>query len=96
MAKTIKKTTKVDKDGVIKQYQLHEGDTGSPYVQVGLLTAKINNLVEHLNDGHKKDASGRRGLIKLVGQRRRHLKYIERTDGAEAVVELKKKVGMTD
>ncbi len=64
---------------IIEQYAIHEGDTGSPEVQVALLTWRINHLTEHLKV-HKKDEHSRRGLLKLVGRRRRLLRYLERTD----------------
>jgi small subunit ribosomal protein S15 len=60
----------------LKEFQLHEGDTGSAPYQVALLTARIRDLTEHLNI-HPKDFSSRRGLIKLVSLRRRHLDYIK-------------------
>lgn len=66
---------KADKDGIIQQFRIHETDTGSPEVQVALLTKRINQLVEHLKL-HKHDHHSRRGLLKLVGQRRRHLVYL--------------------
>ncbi len=66
---------KEDKDGIIAQYKIHETDTGSPEVQVALLSRRINQLVEHLKV-HKHDHHSRRGLLKLVGQRRRHLVYL--------------------
>lgn len=67
------------KEEIIKEYATHEGDTGSPEVQVALLTARINHLTEHLKV-HKKDNHSRRGLFKMVGQRRGLLKYLEETD----------------
>lgn len=67
--------TKSDKDTIIQEYHLHLADTGSPEVQVALLTTKINALVEHLKQ-HKRDEHSRRGLIKMVGKRRRHLNYL--------------------
>ncbi len=69
----------MSKEEIIKEYATHEGDTGSPEVQVALLTARINHLTEHLKV-HKKDDHSRRGLFKMVGQRRGLLKYLERTD----------------
>ena len=66
---------KQDKEPIIQQYRIHESDTGSPEVQVALLTKRINQLVEHLKL-HKHDHHSRRGLLKLVGQRRRHLVYL--------------------
>ena len=67
------------KSQVIEQYKLHEGDTGSPEVQIALLTARINHLNEHLKM-HKKDHHSRRGLLKMVGQRRGLLNYLKETD----------------
>jgi len=63
----------------ISQYATHDGDTGSSDVQVALLTRRINELTEHLRI-HKHDHHTRRGLLKLVGQRRRHLAYLNRED----------------
>lgn len=62
---------------LIKEYQTKENDTGSPEVQIALLTERINNLTEHMKE-HAKDFHSRRGLLKLVGQRRRLLAYISR------------------
>ncbi len=67
------------KDQIIKEYARHEGDTGSPEVQVALLTERINHLNEHLTD-HKKDHHSRRGLLLMVGQRRGLLAYLKQTD----------------
>ena len=64
---------------IIDEYRQHESDTGSPEVQVALLTARINELTEHLRT-HKKDHHSRRGLLMLVGKRRRLLDYLRRTD----------------
>ena len=64
---------------VIKEYATHEGDTGSPEVQVAILTSRIQYLTEHLKE-HKKDHHSRRGLLKLVGQRRNMLDYLRRKD----------------
>ena len=69
--------TKEAKSELIGKFAQHEGDTGSPEVQVALLTARINELTEHLR-GHKKDHHSRRGLLMLVGQRRRLLEYLNR------------------
>lgn len=66
----------VEKQEVIKQYQRHEKDCGSPEVQVALLSQRISNLTEHLKV-HKKDFHTRRGLLMLVGQRRRLLNYLK-------------------
>lgn len=68
-----------NKDEIIREYATTEGDTGSPEVQVALLTARINHLTEHLKT-HKKDHHSRRGLLQLVGQRRRLLGYLQKTD----------------
>lgn len=67
------------KQNVIKKYQTHKDDTGSPQVQIAILTAEIKDLTAHLRL-HKKDHSSRRGLIKKVNERRRLLKYLERED----------------
>jgi small subunit ribosomal protein S15 len=69
--------TKEAKSELIKKYASHESDTGSPEVQVALLTARINELTEHLRE-HRKDHHSRRGLLMLVGQRRRLLNYLNR------------------
>ena len=69
----------IDKDAVIKKYQLHESDRGSARVQVALLTARIDDLRNHF-DSHKKDHHSRRGLLKMVGRRRRLLTYLRNTD----------------
>jgi small subunit ribosomal protein S15 len=71
--------SKVQKTQLITEYRLTDTDTGSPEVQVALLTTRIESLIEHLNT-HKHDESSRRGLLKLVGQRRRHLAYLKKTD----------------
>lgn len=72
---------------VIARFKVHEGDTGSPEVQIALLTERINYLTEHFKV-HVKDHHSRRGLLKLVGQRRRHLDYLKRknTDRYRAVI----------
>ena len=64
---------------IIKEYQTKEGDTGSPEVQVAILTYRINDLNEHLKEHHK-DFHSRRGLLKMVGQRRGLLDYLKKTD----------------
>ena len=71
--------TKEAKSELIRKHATHEGDTGSPEVQVALLTARINELTEHLRQ-HRKDHHSRRGLLMLVGQRRRLLNYLNRQD----------------
>lgn len=70
---------KATKEEIIQDYQLFEGDTGSPEVQIALLTHRINGLIEHLKM-HKQDQGSRRGLLKLVGSRRRLLAYLSRKD----------------
>src|SRR4029450_2027982 len=67
------------KPGIITEHKLHDSDTGSPEVQVALLTARINHLNEHLTT-HRKDHHSRRGLLKLVGRRRRLLDYVRAND----------------
>lgn len=71
--------TKEMKQQIIKDYQLKEGDTGSPEVQIAVLTYRINDLNEHLKV-HKKDHHSRRGLLKMVGQRRNLLGYLKEKD----------------
>ena len=71
--------TKEIKNQIIKEYQLKEGDTGSPEVQIAVLTYRINDLIEHLKV-HKKDHHSRRGLLKMVGQRRNLLAYLKDKD----------------
>lgn len=71
--------TSKDKKQLIDKYKLHESDTGSPEVQIGLLTHRIQYLTEHLKV-HKKDHHSRRGLLMLVGQRRRLLNYVKNND----------------
>lgn len=69
-----------EKREIIESYRLHSADTGSPEVQIALLTTRINQLVEHLKT-HKHDQHSRMGLLKLVGQRRRHLAYLSNQEG---------------
>ena len=71
--------TIANKQETIEQFKQHEGDTGSPEVQIALLTNRIVHLTEHLRE-HKHDYSTRRGLLKLVGQRRRQLRYLSNND----------------
>lgn len=71
--------TKEKKEQIIKDYALKEGDTGSPEVQIAILTARINELNDHLQV-HKKDHHSRRGLLKMVGQRRNLLGYLRKID----------------
>jgi small subunit ribosomal protein S15 len=68
-----------NKEGIIREHATHEGDTGSPEVQVAVLTARINHLTDHMRE-HKHDFHSRRGLLKLVGKRRRLLKYLQARD----------------
>ena len=67
------------KKGLIEQFRTHEGDTGSPEVQIALLTERINGLTEHFKT-HVKDFHSRRGLLVMVSQRRKLLDYLKRTD----------------
>jgi len=71
--------TKEQKKEIIEKYRLNENDTGSPEVQIALLTHRINHLTEHLKI-HKKDHHSRRGLLMMVGQRRRLLNYLKNKD----------------
>src|SRR6476659_3365510 len=72
-------TTKQEKTDLISQYRTHDGDTGSPEVQIALLSNRITYLTEHFKS-HAKDHHSRRGLLKLVGRRRRLLDYLKQTD----------------
>jgi len=80
--------TKEKKNEIIDAFKLHEGDTGSPEVQVAILTERIGQLTEHLKV-HKKDKHSRRGLIKMVNERRRHLNYLRDhyTDRYKKIIE---------
>lgn len=71
--------TNEEKTAIIKQYATHEGDTGSPEVQIAVLTKRISDLTEHLKT-HKKDNHSRRGLHKMVGHRRNLLSYLQSKD----------------
>ena len=71
--------TQERKNEIIKEYRVHETDTGSPEVQIAVLTAEITALNEHLRE-HKKDHHSRRGLLKMVGRRRHLLNYLRRKD----------------
>lgn len=84
--------TKTQKEDVFKDYATHQGDTGSTQVQVAMLTQRINGLIEHTNT-HKHDEHSRRGLLKMVGRRRRLLAYLRRTD-PEAYQELIARLGL--
>lgn len=70
---------KEEKTAIIAEYATHEGDTGSPEVQIAVLTKRINDLTDHLRT-HKKDHHSRRGLLKMVGQRRNLLNYLMKAD----------------
>lgn len=69
----------INKEQIIAEYAIHEGDTGSPEVQIALLTARINHLNEHFKTHHK-DHHSRRGLLKMVGQRKGLLNYLKSKD----------------
>jgi small subunit ribosomal protein S15 len=73
--------TKEDKNQLIGEYHRHENDTGSPEVQIAILSRRIGQLTDHLRL-HKHDESSRRGLLKLVGRRRKLLNYLKRKDAA--------------
>jgi len=80
--------TKEEKESLIQQYHIHPSDTGSPEVQIALLTTRIAQLTEHLRT-HKHDEHSRRGLLKMVGQRRQQLTYLKKKDAERyrAIVE---------
>lgn len=71
--------TNAEKTEIMQKYARHEGDTGSPEVQIAVLTKRINDLTEHLKE-HKKDHHSRRGLLKMVGHRRNLLAYLRNKD----------------
>ena len=71
--------TKDEKQAIIEQYKIHEGDTGSPEVQIAILTHRIQTLTDHLKE-NKKDHHSRRGLLKMVGHRRSLLGYLQKVD----------------
>ena len=75
----LKMLTKQEKGKIIDDFELHDGDTGSPEVQIALLTRRINDLTEHLKE-HRKDHASRRGLLKMVGTRSALLKYVRNQD----------------
>ncbi|MDZ4768589.1 MAG: 30S ribosomal protein S15 [Chloroflexota bacterium] len=83
---------KQQKEQIITEYATHEGDTGSAQVQIALLTARIHQLTEHLKN-YKQDQHSRRGLLKLVGERRRHLRYLSRTN-ADAYHQILQRLGL--
>lgn len=70
---------KAEKQAIMKEYAIHEGDTGSPEVQIAVLTEQINRLTEHFKE-HKHDYHSQRGLMKMVGHRKNMLAYLKRTD----------------
>jgi len=82
----------MDTKKTVEQFQKSPGDTGSPAVQIAILTERIKNLTEHLN-ANKQDKHSRRGLAQMVSQRKQLLAYMEKTD-LEAYRELKKKLGL--
>ncbi|HEX3568609.1 MAG TPA: 30S ribosomal protein S15 [Candidatus Saccharimonadales bacterium] len=84
--------TSEKKQAVVKDLQSHKTDTGSATVQVGIMTERIKELTEHLKV-NKKDFAARRGLLQLVGKRKRHLQYIAAQDG-QAYLDLIKKLGI--
>ncbi len=71
--------TKQEKGSIVQDFETHQGDTGSPEVQIALLTKRINDLTEHLKT-HRKDHASRRGLLKMVGTRSALLKYVGKKD----------------
>ncbi len=83
----------MSKEEIIVKFRENEVDTGSPRVQVALLTQRINSLSDHLKS-HKKDNHSRRGLLGMVGSRRRLLVYIEKKTSTEEVTKLKRELGM--
>ena len=84
--------TQAEKQAIIKEFATHEGDTGSPEVQIAVLTKRINDLNEHLKV-NKKDHHSRRGLLKMVGHRRNLLAYLQKKD-IERYRAIVKKLGL--
>jgi small subunit ribosomal protein S15 len=82
----------IDKKSVVAANRIHEGDSGSPEVQIAILTARINHLQDHFRK-HAKDHSSRRGLLLMVGRRNRLLKYLAATD-RERYLELIRRLGL--
>ncbi|MEK7632949.1 MAG: 30S ribosomal protein S15 [Patescibacteria group bacterium] len=83
---------KATKEKLIKKFRTHDSDTGSPQVQIAILSAEVKELTKHLKT-HRKDFSSRRGLVKKVAERRRLLKYLER-ENATAYAELIEALGL--
>lgn len=84
--------SKEEKTNLIDNFHRHDGDTGSPEVQIAILSRRIEQLTEHLR-AHRSDQSSRRGLLRLVGQRRRHLAYLKR-ENAATYLSLTEKLGI--
>lgn len=84
--------SKKQKENIIKKFGTHESDTGSPQVQIAILTAEVKELTTHLKT-HRKDFSSRRGLVKKVAERRKLLKYLERED-AKAYADIVEALGL--
>jgi small subunit ribosomal protein S15 len=85
--------TKEEKKEILKKFAAHENDTGSPEVQIAILTERIKRLSEHLKE-HRKDDHSRRGLLKMVGKRRRLLEYLKNKD-SERYSKLTKEIGLS-
>ncbi|MFN8530080.1 MAG: 30S ribosomal protein S15 [Anaerolineae bacterium] len=84
--------TRTEKEVIITDFAIHEGDTGSAQVQIAMLTRRIQQLTEHLKN-HTHDNHSKRGLLKLVGQRRRHLRYLSQKD-PDAYREILQRLGL--
>lgn len=84
----------IQKQDIIKQFQTADGDTGSPEVQIALLTHRINRLADHLKD-HAHDVHSRRGLLSMIAKRRRLINFLEKVDKKRAS-DIKKKIGLKD
>lgn len=92
-SKKKKQSVKDKKQAAIESFKQSDNDTGSPQVQVAVLTYRINSLSDHLKT-HKKDNHSRRGLLQMVGKRRKLLSFIERTEGEEALKKVRRSVGL--
>lgn len=84
---------KLSKQEILQKFRTNEKDTGSPQIQIALLTSRIDSLSDHLKT-HKKDRHSRRGLLGMVGKRARLMKYLAKEEGEEALKKLKKNIGL--
>ncbi|MBN1915762.1 30S ribosomal protein S15 [Candidatus Dojkabacteria bacterium] len=86
--------SKESKNNIVKKFGSHDKDTGSPQVQIALLSSRIDELTEHLKS-HKNDNHSRRGLLRLVGQRRKLIKYLGKEEGKESLEKIQRELKLT-